>query len=121
MKVADESGDVKWVRTIRRVPIQTRWEVANLEWVRHIPWNTAGNDPNAEGEQSSFDFKAGPGVKTSAEDIEGVLVRDASSHQLPHRTHRFKKDFDTHGYTDRCPGCSSVLRDAPTAFLAAVG
>ena len=76
-----------------------------------MPWSTGGNDPNAEGEQSSFDFKAGPGVRMSAQDIEGVLIRDASAHQLPHRTHRFKKDFEAHGYTDRCPGCSAMLRE----------
>ena len=56
--IADQHDGVKWARTVRRVPLQSRWIVGNLEWVKYTPWNLGTSDPLAEGEQSRFDFKA---------------------------------------------------------------
>ena len=42
------------------------------------------------------------------DELEKVLLKETS---VPHRTHRFRKDFAKHGYTDRCPGCSALYRD----------
>ena len=75
--------------------------------VKFSPWNLGQSDPLAEGEQSRFDFKAGPGVRMSEEEMAKVLLKEP----VIHRTHRFKKDFVEHGFTDRCPGCSALLRD----------
>ena len=62
----------------------------------------------AEGEKSQFDFNAGPAVRMSEEERERVLLKETS---VPHRTHRFKKDFVEFGYTDRCAGCSALMRE----------
>ena len=105
--IADEQSGMKCARTVRRVPLQSRWVVGNLEWVKFTPWNLGQSDPLAEGERSRFDFKAGPGVRMSEEEQAKVLLREPATH----RTHRFKKDFVELGYTDRCPGCSALLRD----------
>ena len=105
--VADQLHGVKCARTIRRVPLQSRWVVGYLEWVKFTPWNLGASDPLAEGEQSRFDVKAGPGARMSEDERAQVLLREP----VTHRTHRFKKDFEQFGYTNRCPGCSSLLRD----------
>ena len=64
------------------------------------------HDRLAEGIGDSHDVRSSPGVRLGPEDLEAVLMRQTS---VPHRTHRFVKDFEAHGYTDRCPGCSSLL------------
>ena len=105
--VASDTGDVKWARTVKRVPIQDRWQASNLEWVKYFPWNLGVHDKLAEGAGDAHDVRSSPGVRLGPEDLEAVLMRQTS---VPHRTHRFVKDFEAHGYTDRCPGCSSLLR-----------
>ena len=106
--VADQNEGIKYARTVRRVPIESRWVIENLEWVKFTPWNLGAGDALAEGELSRFDVKAGPGVRMSEDELSKVLLKETS---VPHRTHRFKKDFAKHGYTNRCPGCSALYRD----------
>ena len=79
MILADDKGEIHWARTIRRVPMQTRWTIESLAWVRHTPWNTGANDLEAEGEATRFDFKAGPGVRMSPEDMETIRMKEDSS------------------------------------------
>ena len=78
-----------------------------MEWIRYFPWNLGAHDRLAEGAGHLHDVRSSPGVRLGPEDLEAVLMRQTS---VPHRTHRFIKDFEEHGYTDRCPGCSSLLR-----------
>jgi hypothetical protein len=107
--VANEDGAVKVARTIRRVPSETRWQVGNLEWVKHVPWNLGREDKEADGDAAEFDFKNGPGAAMTREEVEEVRHQGPSGRQ-PHTAHIFKTDFEKHGYTDRCPGCSAMLR-----------
>ena len=79
--IADERGEMKCARTVRRVPLQSRLIVENLEWVKFTPWNLGSSDPLAEGEQSRFDFKAGPGVRMSAEEQAKVLLKEPVTHE----------------------------------------
>ena len=37
--IADQRSEMKCARTVRRVPLQSRWIVGNLEWVKLTPWN----------------------------------------------------------------------------------
>ena len=45
----------------------------------------------------------------SQDEVEEVAQKGPSG-RLPHPAHMFKKDFEKHGYTDRCPRCSCILR-----------
>ena len=83
----------------------------NLAWVQHVPWNLGKDDRDAEGE---VEIHASPGERLSPDDIVKIIEKEASPHQLPHRPHRFKADFERHGCTDRCPGCSAMLRNMHT-------
>ena len=46
-----ESKAVKYVRTVRRVPEEQRWNQEHLEWVKVVPWNRGKDDPEADGEE----------------------------------------------------------------------
>ena len=66
-------------------------------------------DTEADGDTTEFDFKSGPGVKMTKDDVDEVEQKGPSGRQT-HHAHIFKKDFEKHGYTIRCPGCSTIFR-----------
>ena len=47
--IATKDG-LQTVRAIRRLPLEERWAAANRDYIRHVPWNRAGDDPNADGD-----------------------------------------------------------------------
>ena len=49
MWVATKTG-LQAVRSVRRVPAEDRWAAENKDWVKHVPWNKSGDDPDADGE-----------------------------------------------------------------------
>ena len=104
-----ETPKVVYARTVRRVPEEQRWDVKHLEWVVMVPWNLGKEDKDADGELPEFDVKAGPGRVMSKEDIEDIKTSEAP--RIVHRAHLRREDFDKHGYTDRCSGCSAMLRN----------
>ena len=42
-----ESKEVKYVRTVKRIPEEQRRDVNNLEWITVVPWNRSGGDKEA--------------------------------------------------------------------------
>ena len=59
-----------------------------------------------------FDVKAGPGRNLTEEEKMDIMSREAP--RIVHRAHLRKTDFEKHGFTDRCPGCSAILRGRNT-------
>ena len=72
--VAADDGEIKMVRTVRRVPLQTRWVEANLAWVRFVPWNLGAGDALAEGSNTIHDVKSSPGTKMRLDEVEEILL-----------------------------------------------
>ena len=103
-----DSHEIKYVRTARRIPEEQRWSADNLGWITAVPWNRGKSDAEADGEMPEFDLKAGPGRRLTPGEVEDAVARGAPS--IVHRAHLKKKDFETWGYTDRCGGCSSIIR-----------
>ena len=107
--VIDEtSKELKYVRTVKRVPEEQRWNPDSLEWVTMVPWNRGAADKEADGDLPEFDVKQGPGRKLTEEEKREISTNEAP--KIVHKAHLRKADFDKHGYTDRCPGCSAILR-----------
>ena len=38
------------VRSVRRIPLEERWNETNKDFVKHVPWNESGEDPEADGD-----------------------------------------------------------------------
>jgi hypothetical protein len=113
-----DTQKVKYVRTVRRVPEQQRWQVGDLEWVRSAPWNTGIEDAVADGDAPEFDFKHGPGTMLTESEIEGLRGQEVTKNI--HRAHLKKTDFEKYGYTDRCGDpswttCTTAHRTMPPA------
>ena len=103
-----ETKDIKYVRTVRRVPLEQRWSADNLEWVRGVRWNRGKEDDDTDGDVPEFDVTHGPGRGLTRGEMEEMATQETPS--IVHRAHLTKKDFDKFGFTDRCPGCSAIIR-----------
>ena len=104
----EDTKELKYVRTVRRIPEAVRWDAKNLELVTRVPWNRGNADKNADGDVPEFDVKKGPGRQLTEEEQRGIMTSEAP--RIIHKAHLRKDDFEKHGFTDRCPGCSSLLR-----------
>ena len=59
-----------------------------------------------------FDVNAGPGRNLTVEEKMDIMSREAP--RIVHRAQLRKTDFEKHGFIDRCPGCSAILRGLNT-------
>ena len=106
--VDQETKEIKYVRTVRRVPEEQRWSADNLVWVTMVPWNRGARDSEADGELPEFDVKQGPGRRLTSGEVEDIAMKEIP--WIVHRAHLRKTDFDKFGFTDRCPGCTSIIQ-----------
>ena len=82
-----------------------------LAWVSAVPWNRGGEDyqdPEADGDRPEFNVKHGPGRRLTEAEAVGIAAQEVQT--LIHKAHLRRADFERHGYTDRCAGCSAILR-----------
>ncbi len=74
-----------------------------------MPWKNMGtDDAKADGEVLEFDFKHGPGTRLTAGEMEEIKTQVQP--KIIHWAHLEKADFEKYGITDRCGGCSALLR-----------
>ena len=66
--IDQETKEVKYVRTIRRIPEDERWDAEYLSWARAVPWNKGRGDPDADGYVPDFDVSKGPGRQLTEEE-----------------------------------------------------
>ena len=100
--VDGECKEVKYVRTVKRIPEEQLWDPNNLEWITVVPWNRERGDKDADGDLPEFDVKKGPGRQLTEEEKQDIIRDEAP--QIIHRAHLRKADFDKHGGTGRCQG-----------------
>ena len=107
--VATEDGVMK-VRSVKRIPIDDRWSLDTIKWVKHVPWNRYKDDEDADGdipeekladEQETTDRTYQPGPSP-------IVIKTKES--APREFQIRKEDAEKHGYTRGCPGCSSWFR-----------
>ena len=107
--IADrDTNGLKYVRTVRRVPLEQRWSVHNLECVRAVPWNRGEEDEEADGDIPEVDVKQGPGRTLTPGEREEIATQETAN--IVHVAHLTKQDFEKFAFTDRCPGCSAIIR-----------
>ena len=103
-----ETEKIKYTRTARRVPEEDRWSLSNVDLVKVVPWNFGAGDEEADGEIPEFDAKHGPATRLTAAEMEEIAARP--DQHIAHKAHLKKEDFMKYGYTERCGGCSAMLR-----------
>ena len=70
---------VKIVRSARRVPVEDRWGVKAVEWVKLVPWNLGEKDSTADGDIPDG-VQSGPAREFTKEELESVRARPTRSH-----------------------------------------
>ena len=90
--VERDTNCIKYVRTVRRVPLEQRCSVHNLEWVRAVPYRCK-EDEDADGDVPEWTSSKAQGGRCTV-----------------HRAHLTKQDFQKFGVTNQCPGCSAIIR-----------
>ena len=104
--VANENGavKVKVARTIRRVPAEAKWQVGNLEWVKHVPWSLEREDKQTDGNTAEFDFENGLRAAMTREEVEEV------GHQVHRCGNRIQHTYSRR--TSRNMGTQTGAEDA---------
>ena len=84
-----ETNDIKYMRTVRRVPLEHWWSADNLVWVRVVPWNRGKEDDDADGDVPEFDVRQGPGRMLAPGEMEEMATQETP--RIVHRAHLTKR------------------------------
>ena len=108
--VANKDG-VRAVRSVRRTAREDRWGPDNKAWVKHVPWNKEGEDPEADGDVPEDRRDGGRSAQPSEEVASGsggpkVIVVNTRV-AAPREFYIKKRDLDQHGHTG-LPGVQIV-------------
>jgi hypothetical protein len=100
---------VRKCRSIRRLPLQERWGLDSLNWVKNVPWHLYRGDSLADGDIPEDNaVEPEPVVAGARDDQAGVVVKMRAP---PPRSFQIRKeDAEKHGYSRGCAGCSSWFR-----------
>ena len=100
--VGDERG--VWVtRSVRRKPIEERWDRENLGRIVGVPWRKSEGDECADGEGMETDVRVMDSEYRERLEAKG-------QEPVPRRAYIHKRDLERIGYIVGCPGCVSVVR-----------
>ena len=99
--VADRTG-VWRTRTAQRKPFDERWDPKVADEINHFPWTCADRDAGDEAEEAIE-------LKMKGEELEQEAAKEVPE-VVPRNFYIKAKDLREHGYTSRCPGCTSIIR-----------
>jgi len=106
--VGTKSGVWK-TRTVQRKPKEHRWGQENVEMVGGVPWSTQGGkeegEPDGDMPTEVIKLEARKVGESEAEIIKESI--DVPRSFLISRT-----DLEKHGFTSKCPGCTSLIKRA---------
>jgi hypothetical protein len=106
--IATPTGITK-ARSVRRIPIEDRWTMDTLKWVKHVPWHRFDSDPEADGElPEDVDREPAPATTMGGQHQKIVIV--STKEAKPRGLYVTEKNVNEHGPTRGCGGCTSLLR-----------
>lgn len=85
-----------------------RWGPDNFEWVARVPWNRGRAVEEAGGEVPHYGVKSVAGRVLTEQEKQDSLTNGAQ--KTARQAYLRRTDFEKHGYTGRCAGCSAILR-----------
>ena len=88
-------------RSVQRKPFDERWSNKSVDMVRHVPWQSSNEDPDADGPLPAV-IRLTPMCEDAA--------RDVARERMPRSFYITQDDLTRHGYTAKCPGCLAILK-----------
>ena len=108
--VATKEG-LQAVRSVRRLSVAERWSESNTEFVRHVPWNKSGEDPDADGELPEAPQAPSAAAFAAVGSVDPPrLIVVNTKETAPREFYIKKKDVEAHGHTKDCPGCRTMFQ-----------
>ena len=109
--VGTEDGVMK-TRTVRRKPEEERWHEENLKMVGGVPWRPSPGDDEGSAILPAMYV---PEVEFNMREPDVEIRRpDVKEEELmPRRLYIKAKDVENFGATDRCKGCTAIIRGGP--------
>jgi hypothetical protein len=101
--IGTESG-VWRTRTVRRRPEELRWNAAEVDKVKEVPWDRHVNKKEDEVIEPRGGMVMMP---AELQEQEKQAVREELT--MPKAFHTSKDDYDRYGYSRGCPGCRALL------------
>ena len=102
------NGGLHAVRSVRRLSMEDRWGTENKDFVKHVPWNKSGEDPDADGELPE-EVEAPAAVEAGVKEPARVIVVNTRE-PAPKEFYIKKRDVEAHGHTKGCPGCRTMFQ-----------
>jgi hypothetical protein len=94
------------VRSVKRLPVERRWNVENLEWVNRVPWNKYKDARDADGDMP----EGVPAREIPESSGTGNPIVIETRRKVPREFYIKQEDAEKHGYTRGCAGCSSWFK-----------
>jgi hypothetical protein len=98
--VGTMDGNVVGTRSVKRLPDEEKWSAEAVEQIRGVPWNFDGVD----GAPPVIVF---PERDATADAAPLPVPRPEGP--VPRRLKLLRKDLETHGFTEGCPGCDAQV------------
>ena len=103
-------GGLQAVRSVRRLPLEERWRPDNREYVKPVPWNRSGDDPNADGDlPEEVEIPAGGAADAAGVAGAARVVLVNTREAVPKDFYIKKRDVEAHGHTKGCAGCRTMF------------
>ena len=108
---------VVMARSVKRIPVEKRWSIDTLDWVRHAPWHLYKDAEDCDGDIPE-------GVSAEERREKEVVIEKGNSggnrtkyvdvrEQVPRDFYISRKDAERlKQYTKGCPGCNSWFKGA---------
>ena len=108
--VATKEG-LQVVRSVRRMSVEERWNENNKDFVKHVPWNKSGEDPEADGDlPGALEGATATGeAAVGSMDPPRVIVVNTKE-VAPREFYIQKKNVEAYGHTKGCPGCRTMFQ-----------
>ena len=106
--IATLDGIIK-ARSVRRIPVQSRWSMDCVKWVKFVPRHLHKDHPGADGDIPEEKVVDGKPVGLASEAHPPPVV--VCTRKVPPRAFQIRKeDAERHGHTRGRPGCTSWFR-----------
>ena len=90
---------------MRRKIESERWNKDTIKLVGGVPWKVNPQDPNVDGEGMKLDVTV---MDQQYRDQLGGQREEFE--KVPRNFYLKERDFESHGCTEGCPGCISLLK-----------
>ncbi len=107
-----DSGNAVKCRTIKRVPVESRWDPERALLIRATPRCPAPASRNPEKLESKVADEIEVDTRGAARDVDHEKPDDVAEDPVPREAHQDVRDFritkqllDKYGFTDDCAGC----------------